>query len=492
MRTKIVVVFACAAAMLGGTPGYAKLPCAGQPKAGFEDTVACYRQAIESQPLQYTVTGIENLPGLERRTYRFTSQSWSPDQLVTPARWEHEATLYIPEGALPHRALVIANNGTRYPQGGGDPVAPNDFDPETLASVAKNTRTVVVSVSDIPNQFLTYADDGRARAEDDSVAHSWSLFMQAPQQRATLPLHVPMAAAVWRAMTLAERELRTLQVDRFIVSGISKRAWISWLAAIGDPRVDAIAPFAVDLLSTRDALKNMYRSYGGNWPLAFYPYYAEGIDRTIDTPAFGSLLEIEDPLAYLGTRYGKRLKIPKYVINASGDDFFVPDNAGLYFDRLPGAKALRMVPNSSHAGIRGATLESLTAFVNRIQRGATLPELDTKLQQTGHGTALKLKTRERPKRVVLWQADNPDARDFRYACGIRYTAKPVGTADAPPLRIPVEKPASGWRAVFVEATFDDGFVATSQAYILGDGYPTVAPPVHGDACKTLPGRGFAP
>ncbi|WP_334040927.1 PhoPQ-activated pathogenicity-related family protein [Burkholderia ambifaria] len=488
-RKKIVVALVCTTLF---TAAYAKSPCDGDRKAGLEDTVACYRQMVESQPLQYTLTSVENLPGIERRTYRFTSQSWSPEQLVQPSTWEHEATLYIPERALTRRALVIANNGTRYPQGGGAPIAPNDFSPETLASLAKNTRTVIVSVSDIPSQFLTYTDDGKPRAEDDSVAHSWSLFMQAPQRRATMPLHVPMAAAVWRGMTLAERELGALQIDRFIVSGISKRAWISWLAVIGDSRIDAIAPFAIDLLSTRDALKNMYRSYGGNWPLAFYPYYAEGIDKAIDTEAFGALMQIEDPLAYHGTRHGKRLKIPKYVVNASGDDFFVPDNASLYFDRLPGDKALRMVPNSSHVDIRRATLDSLTAFVNRIQRGAALPELDAKLQQTGHGTTIKLKLREQPRRLLLWQAENPNARDFRYACGIRYTSTPVGFADAPPLRIPVEKPASGWRAYFVEATFDDGFVATSPTYILGDGYPTVAPPAGGSACQTLPGRGFTP
>ncbi|WP_267867279.1 PhoPQ-activated protein PqaA family protein [Burkholderia ambifaria] len=121
-----------------------------------------------------------------------------------------------------------------------------------------------------------------------------------------------------------------------------------------------------------------------------------------------------------------------------------------------------------------------------------MPELDAKLQQTGHDTTIKLKLREQPRRLLLWQAENPNARDFRYACGIRYTSTPVGSAAAPPLRIPVEKPASGWRAYFVEATFDDGFVATSPTYILGDGYPTVTPPAGGSACQTLPGRGFTP
>ncbi len=30
---------------------------------------------------------------------------------------------------------------------------------ETLASIARDTNTIVISVSDIPNQYLTFQDD---------------------------------------------------------------------------------------------------------------------------------------------------------------------------------------------------------------------------------------------------------------------------------------------------------------------------------------------
>ncbi|AVR29121.1 PhoPQ-activated pathogenicity-related family protein [Burkholderia thailandensis] len=463
-------------------------PCQADAHRDLTDTLACYRQTMESQPLNYTMTSVVQLPGIEQRTYRLVSQSWSPDQLVRPDTWVHEVTLYIPQDALPHRALVIANDGTRHPSDGETPRSPNDFLPDTLTDIARNTRTAVISVSDVPNQLLTYAGDGKPKAEDDSVARSWTLFMQSPHTRATMPLHVPMAASVWRAMSLAERELTTLGIHRFVVSGISKRAWTTWLALIGDKRIDAIAPFAIDLLSTRAALDNMYRSYGGNWPLAFYPYYAEGIDRTLDSRAFGLLMRIEDPLSYLGTRHGSRLAVPKYIVNASGDDFFVPDNSQLYFDKLPGAKALRMVPNASHSDIRRATRDSLIPFVNRIQHGKALPQVEAMPADTNGQTILRLRTSEQPRQLLLWQATNPHARDFRYACGIRYTSTPVTMNGAPPRRLVLDRPASGWRAYFVEATFDDGFVATSQTYILGDGYPSTAPPPIGDSCRTLPGR----
>ena len=50
-------------------------------------------------------------------------------------------------------------------------------------------------------------------------------------------------------------------------------------------------------------------------------------------------------------------------------------------------------------------------------------------------------------------------------------------------------PDSGWQATYIEVTFSDGYVATTQVYItLGDKYPETAPPSAGAACQTLPGR----
>lgn len=468
-------------------------PCDTRSNVGFEHTLACYRQTTESQPPQYAMTGNTQLPGVEQRTYQLTSQFWSPDRLVQPGGWQHDVTIYIPDNAFRRRALVIVNNGIRYGKDGSDPVAASDFTAETLATIAKNTKTVVVSVSDVPNQHLVYSDDGKARAEDDSVAHSWTLFMDAPQQRATVPLHVPMVASISRAMTLAERELAPLDIHRFIVSGISKRAWVSWLAVVADPRIDAVVPFAIDLLGAREALKHMYLSYGGNWPIAFYPYYIESIDKKIDSQEFSWLMQIEDPLNYLSTDYAPRLDVPKYIVNASGDDFFVPDNSSIYYDKLPDSKALRMVPNSSHGGIRNSTVESLSPFVNRLQRAKPLPRIDATLQETGSNASISFRSSERPQKLLLWSATNPDARDFRYACGIRYVSTPINSPDSRTIRVPVNQPDSGWNAYFLEATFADGFVATSQVYILGKNkYPTSAPPTSGAACQTLPGRSVLP
>lgn len=457
----------------------------GNPQQSFSSVIPCYREALASEPLDYHWLSSENLEQLELRHYSLNSQSWSPAGLVKPAAWQHDVDIYIPQNALSTRAVVFINNGTNNPEPGKPPKASTDMTREKLASLARNTRSIIVSVSNVPNQLLTYADDPQAKAEDDSVAHSWSIFMQDPQATPTIPLHVPMAATVSQVMNLAERELDEWQVKKFIVSGISKRGWTTWLAAIADPRVDAIAPFAIDLLGIRPALKHMYRSYGNNWPVAFYPYFQKGVDTSVETPQFAELMKIEDPLEYKDSAYGQRLAIPKYIINASGDDFYVPDNSRFYFDQLPGQKSLRMAPNSGHAGIRDFAEQSLTRFVNRIQQSQPLPVVTTTLQES----QLKVTFSESPKELKLWQAVNPEARDFRHSCQIEYQAEALPVSES--LNIKLASPEKGWQATYVEATFADGYVATTPVYITPDDkYPTVAPAENGPACKTLPGRGL--
>jgi len=250
----------------------------------------------------------------------------------------------------------------------------------------------------------------------------------------------------------------------------------------------------MDLLDTKQSLEHMYRSYGNNWPIAFYPYYKQGVDQQIGSDNFASLMTLEDPLTYLKTDLGDRLKIPKYIINASGDDFYVPDNSHFYYDKLPGVKSLRVAPNSTHNGVLSVAEKSLVTFVNRFQNKQKLPLITEALQVSKEGKkALAVSFSEKPLTVLQWTATNPVARDFRYACDIRYRSTPISRVGGEQLSIPLLSPEKGWQATYIEATFNDGYVATSQVYITPDDvYPQVAPPSTGGACQTLPGRGINP
>ncbi|HHR4913567.1 TPA: PhoPQ-activated protein PqaA family protein [Salmonella enterica] len=98
---------------------------------------------------------------------------------------------------------------------------------------------------------------------------------------------------------------------------------------------------------------------------------------------------------------------------------------------------------------------------------------------------------EAPVKVVRWTANNPNARDFRYACGIRYQPLTIDIPANNKISITLNEPKTGWEATYIEATFNDGYVATSQVYITPDEkYPQTAPPSVNAACQTLPGRGL--
>lgn len=441
-------------------------------KKNFSEVLSCYRDAIASQSLQYTAKGVQQFSGVERRSFELVSQTWSPGGLVHPSQWKHTVNIYIPSHALHGKALLIANNGINNPSENEGIKASSDFSEEMMLKIAKETRTIVISVSDIPNQYLTYTDDGRPRSEDDSVAHSWQLFLEDSEERAFMPLHIPMMGSLVQTMNLAQKELDSWKVNNFFLTGASKRGWAAWLATVADPRVSAVIPFAIDILNTSKILNHTYKTYGKNWPLAFTPYQKKGILSKLQTKNFRKLLQIIDPLSYSKSAYGKRLAAKKYIVSASSDEFFVSDSSRLYFDKLPGQKALRVAPNSSHMGIRAFIVGSLIPFVNRLQKGRPLPVLDIQSKEETGKTKLLLRFSEKPTKIVQWTAVNPLTRDFRYTSGIRYQSQEVAIpSSSKQSKITIEVPKEGWSATFVELEFSDGWIITTPVYVMPNTYP---------------------
>ncbi|ENM1069410.1 PhoPQ-regulated protein [Salmonella enterica] len=456
--------------------------------------ISDYRISLTSLPLDYSLLEKKQRPGVMLQRFNLNSQTWSPQGVVSPERWQNGVDIYIPDSAREKNALVVINNGSNN-NGSGTPVAPTNFNEEELSRIAIATRTVVISVSNVPNQVLSYQGVTTPLGEDNSVAYSWKLFIGDTHKYQDASLHIPMAASVSQAFRLAKKELTQQNINKFIVTGASKRGWAAWLTALSDPDVGAVVPFAMDLLNTQKSLEHMYQSYGKNWPVAFYPYYNQGIDQQVGTDKFARLMRLEDPLTYLNTDMGDRLKIDKYIINASGDDFYVPDNSHFYYGLLPGSKSLRVVPNSTHNGILSVAEQSLITFVNRFQEKQKLPEITENVQSRGDGKKeLVVNFSEKPVAILQWTARNPAARDFRYACDIKNNSVPVSLATGDnTLSISLTTPDSGWQATYIEATFTDGYVATTQVYITPDEkYPETAPPSIDASCQTLPGRGLSP
>ncbi|WDU65194.1 PhoPQ-activated protein PqaA family protein [Pseudomonas poae] len=454
------------------------MACFQQNRENFSEVLGCYKKAHALIPLNYKAEGVEQVGDVQIRRYRLISQDWGRNGAIAPAVWNHRVEIYVAQDVSRDKpAILVVNDGVNHPLPGSAPGAPNNFTRDSLLRIARETRSSVVVVDDAPNQYLTYNNDGKPRTEDDSVAHSWKLFMQAPAADPFMALNVPVMEAIIKTMDLADREL-PVKTSGYILTGASKRAWAVWLATLVDTRVTAIAPVVIETLSGKLAFEHAYQVYGHSWPLAFIDYYREGVTAQLNTEGFDKLMQVIDPLRYLDTAYAHRLRTPKYIVNASGDDFFTPDSSRNYYDSLPGQKTLRSLPNSAH-DIRAYLPDTLIPFFKRIREGRPLPSVNP---VAGGGFKLS----EVPSRVVRWDAHNPAARDFRFNCNIRYvptqlpasqTVAPTGTA-----------PKAGWHASFVEATFEDGMIATSQVQITPDTYPSQPPAPGGPFCQTLQER----
>jgi hypothetical protein len=239
-----------------------------------------------------------------------------------------------------------------------------------------------------------------------------------------------------------------------------------------DSRVIAIIPVVIDILNVEISMTHHYAALG-YWAPAIQDYVDMNIPGWFDTPELDALFSIVDPYAYLA-----RYTMPKFIINASGDDFFLNDSSQFYFDDLPGEKYLQYFPNADH-GLHGTYLpDSLLACYESIVDGTPRPEFSWTLVGDD---SIRVETVTTPTTVKLWQATNPDARDFRanpYLPGGIPAPYPGPTWTSTTLSADpngdylgqVAIPGAGWRAFFVELTFPSGgtepFIFTTEVRVV--------------------------
>src|SRR5439155_26396278 len=193
---------------------------------------------------------------------------------------------------------------------------------------------------------------------------------------------------------------------RCVAWGGSKRGWATGTTAAVARGVVPMAPAVIDLHNVEPSFIHHWRAYGA-WSDAVKDYVEHGIMNWMGTPQFRALMRIEEPY-----EYRDRLTLPKFIVNASGDQFFLPDSSRFYFDDLRGEKHLRYVPNADHSLRQTDVDESVLAFYRSIVKGAPRPEFTWTFEPDG-SIRVRAGGPQVPTEVRLWQATNPDARDFR-------------------------------------------------------------------------------
>lgn len=396
-----------------------------------------------------------------------TSQTWRGAAEVDRPVWKHWLTIVKPDKTTANKALLFIGGGSNK-----DP-APTSIS-DRLASFAMDSNTVVAELGMVPNQPLFFSDSkDKGRSEDDLVAYSRVRQMQSGDDEWLVRL--AMVKSGVRAMDAVQEFLASdtggkLKVDQFVVSGGSKRGWTTWLVAAVDKRVIAIMPTVIDALNSEAITKHQFEAYGYFSP-ALQDYVNHKIfPDKIGTPEYHHVLAIEDPYNYLKR---DRLKIPKYFVNASGDQFFLPDNSQFYYGEIQGEKHLRYVPNSKHNLAGTDARESLLAFYQAFINNKPRPEFSWKKEEDG---TLIVTVKDKPREVNLWQATNPKARDFRVdTIGNGYTSTPLKADKSGQYIGRVNKPASGFTAFFVELIYDSGgkypFKFTTEVSVVPDVLP---------------------
>ena len=396
-----------------------------------------------------------------------TSQTWRSTADVDRPVWKHWLTIVKPDKTASNKALLFIGGGSN-----NDP-APSTITPR-LSEFAMETNTVVAELGMVPNQPLYFSDSkDKGRVEDDLVAYSRVRQMQTGDD--TWLVRLAMVKSGVRALDAIQQFAASdtggkLKVDQFVVSGGSKRGWTTWLVAAVDKRVIAIMPTVVDALNSEAITRHHFEAYGFFSP-ALQDYVNHKIfPDKIGTPEYQHVLAIEDPYNY---RNRDRLKIPKYLVNASGDQFFLPDNSQFYFGELQGEKYLRYVPNAKHNLAGSDARESLLAYYQAILNGKARPQFSWKKEKDG---ALIVTVKDKPKEVNLWQATNAKARDFRVdTIGHAYTGGPLKETRPGVYEARVNKPASGFTAFFVELVYDSGgkypFKFTTEVSVVPDVLP---------------------
>jgi PhoPQ-activated pathogenicity-related protein len=441
------------------------------PRAGQTSTALDRYVAKPDAAFDWKLVATQKGVGGTVFTLRMTSQEWLTTNEVNRTRWEHWLIIAKPDTAAPDTALLFISGGSN--KGESAPGASRE-----IAAIAKATGSVVAELKMVPNQPLEFGGDGQGRHEDDLIAYTWDKFLRTGDER--WPARLPMTKAAVRAMDavtafLASDEGGKTTVGKFVVAGASKRGWTTWTTAAVDDRVVAICPIVIDVLNVEASMKHHFQAYGFFAP-AVGNYFQHNIMDWIGTPESDALYAIEDPF-----RYRDRLTMPKLLLNACGDQFFLPDSSQFYFDELKGPKFLRYVPNTDHSLKNSDALETLSAWHHLILNGGKFPDFSW---EHGADGSLTVTSKTTPKQVRLWQAHNDSTRDFRLetAGPIFRSSKLERSGDAMQVfTAKVPKPDKGWTAYLVELTFDVGapvpLKLTTDVRVIPDTLPHELPTV---------------
>ncbi|KAK0058165.1 autocrine proliferation repressor protein A [Biomphalaria pfeifferi] len=442
----------------------------------------------------YTLLYKVNTAEYSLHMLNMTSQKWLTEKVTKTPIWWHYLSIIVPYNLNYNDTAFVWIDG-----GDNKQKPPSDKKAARFSAVAVQSGAVFATIKQIPNQPTVFWKDPmlQNRTEDNIIAWTWREFLLNGTNPDIL-LRLPMTKAVVRGFDTVSSYMHNvaqININKFIVAGASKRGWTTWTTAAVDKRVIGMVPLVMDLLNLQKSMHHHFRSLGG-WSFALGDYYTMDIFQYLDSPNFSKMQAIVDPLTY-----SDRFSMPKMIVSASGDQYFLLDDSDYYFRQLPGPKFLRIVPNAAHAASSGheaELIQDLQGFLLNILEKATFPKLQwVRSQNITHGK-ITVSSSLRPKEVTMFHATTLDGlrRDFRLYVKNPSTGQPVihpvfwknGTVTKITdtlFEAVIEKPRVGWAALFIMLKFPgqkgSTMDFTTDVNIVPDIFPF--PDCSGETCR---------
>lgn len=349
----------------------------------------------------------------------FTSQVWQQK------KWYHNLYVVLPQGGTEKTTALL------WVAGSGDAKTEINY----AKKIAKQSGCAIFILMAVPNQPMF-----NGLWEDDLL--SYSMEQTIKKQNLDSLILLPMVKSAIEGMNVAEdfSQKLSMKIDSFIVTGASKRGWVTWLTAL-DSRVKAIVPIVFDLLNLPLQVPN-YNNMWGEYGEFVKEYKKRNVFDNLKTDAGKIITSAVDPYTYRG-----RITIPKFIILATNDRFTPLNALNLYYRDLPGKTYVCYVPNNRHRIKSTSKIANiLTAVLLYSNGGEELPEFSWNFEDKKKNVKIPLKTKGNLKKVNIWHTDSLDL-DFREASWKSFELPSFIKSATVAIR------PGAHRAIFVEAIF---------------------------------------
>ena len=358
-------------------------------------------------------------------TLEMTSQQWKE------TTWEHRIVIYYPEKLQYPDAAAIFLTTQQLP-----------FDSLTGRRAADAIGAPFVIVYDVPNQPLW------GKTEDGLFGHTVSQAIETGD--GSWSLAFPMAKTAVRAMdavnlyNLSSRNPECKPISRYMMIGFSKRGLAAWLAAT-DPRVKGLVSLAYNNLNTPRQAEAQRADWGQLSP-KLKPYMANGVEEAMATPKGEAVLATWDPYYFRN-----QLDKPKFVVDATGNDYWSLRAFDQYADDLPGVTDFLMVGNTDHYMINAfnQVFGAATAWCHWTLGKQALPQ--PKLTRAGETWRFEAAGAQAVALHFAWSRNN----DFRGADWQKMPMRKISDGQWEAM-LPVASEGENVIAAFAEGKWADG------------------------------------